>query len=246
MRILNVIVEAFLCIFLVLIAIGPALAADDGNLSENPGAEETIDNVIPTGWGHYTGAGTSDWGRTEEEFRSGDASVFLTVTGYYQQAPQYVDWVNHGVLFGQSDGYNGPDAFSMEEDTEYYYAFWIKAEDAGDFNEPCVHVLLRGWAGGTASEHRVGTDEIEGSPIKPTEEWTLYTGKLTSPGGDLKTGALFFQISGNNGPCKLGATFYVDDAYLGLDPPPESITGKLAVEPTGKLTSAWGGIKDHR
>ena len=72
------------------------------------------------------------------------------VTQYYQKAQQYVYWINQGVLLGESNGYTGPDAFSMEEDTEYYYAFWIKADKAADFKEPCIHVFLRGWAGGTA------------------------------------------------------------------------------------------------
>ena len=232
------------CIFIAsMLTTNLAVAGADDNLSDNPGAEEVAGDK-PKGWNHYRGAAATIMGHTTDEAHSGERSAYLTVTQYTQRVPDLTDYVSGAIMFGDADGYTGANGFELEGDTEYYYAFWTKAKDAGDFKTACLHVRLLCWVGGVGNANRQ-LENAEGFPIKPTEEWTLYTGTLTTP-ADTRTGVLRFHVGGNNKPVELGGTFYVDDAYLGLTPPPDSITGPQAVDSTGKLATTWGGIKDNQ
>jgi hypothetical protein len=198
------------------------------NIVENPSAEEIAGNM-PYQWGSYVGNGTFEMGFTDEESHSGEYSAYLIVLGSDDN-----DKMNGSILAADSNGYVGATAYECEENTEYFYAFYAKAEDHTDFEQP-LRVLLWCWKAGATSDDRVFPPAAR---ITLTSEWTRYEGSFVTPEG-AETFALGIGPSAVEA-AEIEAMFYLDDVYLGLTPPPPD---PEAVDASDKLAAKWGEIK---
>jgi hypothetical protein len=186
---------------------------------------------MPDKWGRYSGNGSFEYGFTDEEAHSGEYSAYLIVLGVDNNKKR----INGSILAADSNGYEGTRAYECEEDEEYFYAFYAKAEDAADFEEP-LRVLLWCWKAGGASGARVFPPSAK---IDLTSEWTRYEGSFVTPIG-AKTFALGVGPFGPTNAAEIEAKFYLDDVYLGLKPPPPD---PQPVNALGKLSATWGEIK---
>ena len=225
-------------VFWIIIGISVALLASNtqaqtpfevgDNIVENTSAKEVLVDR-PEKWNSYIGNGTFEFGFTDEESHSGKYSAYLTVLAFGDN-----DGVNAAIMVGHTNGYDGTKAYECEENTKYFYAFYAKAQDHTEFKDP-LRLLLWCWKAGGASGDRVFPPRAS---VSLTSEWTRYEGSFVTPAG-AKTFALGTGPYGTKA-AKIEATFYLDDVYLGLTPPPPD---PEAVDSSGKLAVTWGEIK---
>jgi len=184
-------------------------AAKGANISRDGGAEgeakiELRGCLFPVDWGCYSGAGAAEWGVTAEEAHSGTKSVYMKITSHDERPI-----TNNALTLGATTGYFGQDAFSASSDTTYYFSFWLK----GKGFKRQLRVYGQGWKeplGEASSRQELMT--TLGS-IMSTEEWTKYEGTFkTKP--DTNKLALFIQAYGNEWDAPVGATLWIDDAYI--------------------------------
>ena len=162
------------------------------------------DPVLPEYWNYYEGAGSGDWGRTTDEAHTGNYSVFLRGTDYYQN-----NSLNIGLVAGDSNGYSGLNAYDATPDTTYNVSFWIK----GDFNS--INPQIGTWNTEDGSGNRNWISTSIGQVI-PTGTWTQYQGTFTTP-SDAKKLILMFKAYGDTSLINLG-TIYVDDVEICASP----------------------------
>jgi len=201
------------------------------NIVENPSAEE-IGGDMPLKWGRYVGNGSFKFGFTDEEAHSGKYSAYLTVLALGEN-----DGLNAAIMVGDTNGYDGARAYECKEKTEYFYAFYAKAKDPNDFKAP-LRVLLWCWKEGFTAKDRVFPPLTN---VTLTSEWKRYEGSFVTPEG-AKRCALGIGPFGRKA-AEVGATFYLDDVYLGLTPPPSE--KPRGVDPSDKLAALWGRIKSR-
>lgn len=191
---------------LLAAATGRSQTGTSTSIAPNPSGEQVDRRGRPVGWGHYEN--TPDrWGATDEEFYTGKRSAFLKITGFGED-----DCACTGLAIGRTDGYLGPEAVPVEPNTTYHFAFHI----AGYGFKRKISVHPWGFKVDGSDRDR----GIQGISVLPTPDWQGYAGSFKTPPGVEKVVLMFFVYGLNDRDLEEGATFYVDDVYLGREPPP--------------------------
>ena len=154
----------------------------------------------PDYWGYYKGGGSGVVGMNCES-HSGNYSAFLKATKYSDD-----DYLNIGLIIGNSNGYTGENAYGALPNTTYNFSFWMK----GNFKKIRVRALT--WNTVEAKkDDRVYISTSLGD-ITPTDNWAYYTGTFTT-NPDTKRLVLFLWAHGDKEEENLGI-IYVDDVVL--------------------------------
>jgi DNA-directed RNA polymerase subunit RPC12/RpoP len=192
----------------------PPVAAD-GNLVPNPSAEE-VDGQRPVAWGLYRGDHSDtgfEWGATDGEAHSGKRCVYYKVIGYPKK-----DLHNNGIMAGGcTNGYTGENAIKVQPKTRYCFSFWLKGTG---FAAP-VLINIQSWDGRDLGSE--GRKFLTSSPDKVVvpSDWGQFEGHFDS-GAETERVALKIWLSMKAAVAPPGAVLYVDDVYLGVDPPNSS------------------------
>jgi len=187
--------------FLTCYAIGaPA------NIVPNPSAERVDGRGRPVGWGHYENT-PALWGATEEELYTGKRCAFLKITGFGEDG-----YACTGLAVGETDGYTAPNGIPVKPNTTYHFSFYIAGY--GFKRRITVHP----W--GFDEEGRNRDRGIKGIQVLPTPEWKRYVGTFTTKANTRRIVLMFFVYGMWGRDVEPGATFFVDDVYIGTQKPP--------------------------
>ena len=202
---------------LLLAAAGRGETETSANIAPNPSAEQVDERGRPLGWGHYENT-PDQWGATDEESHTGKRCAFLKITGFGDD-----DCACTGLAVGRTDGYSGPEAIPVEPNTTYHFAFHV----AGYGFKRKISVYPWGFKADGSGRDR----NVKGISLVPTPEWQRYVGSFKTPSGTERLVLMFFVYGLHDRDVNEGATFYVDDVYLGTGPPPTPVpaTGRKSV-----------------
>ncbi len=187
--------------------------AYSANLIVNPGVEEINDKGLPVKWSQYYGSVPAVMGVATKSEGEKSENVFAGLRSASYQVLQFGNdgYAACGLVAGDTNGYDGSNAYPVEPGTKYYYSFWIK----GTGFTRSITVSPWGWAASGASGTRVRN--IGGLSIYITDTWTKYSGSFTVPSNVNKV-ALVFYIYGLMGRDLMpGAIYYVDEVYLSTE-----------------------------
>jgi len=134
----------------------------------------------------------------------------LKITGFGDD-----DCACTGLAVGRTDGYSGPEAILVEPNTTYHFAFYIAGYG---FNR---NITLKPW--GFKADGSSRARGIQGMSVLPAPEWQRHAGSFKIPPGIERVALRFFVYGLHDRDVEEGATFYVDDVYLGTDPPPAPV-----------------------
>jgi hypothetical protein len=180
------------------------------NIVRDPGAEgkaskELRECMFPVDWGCYCGAGSAKWGLTTDEPHLGKACMFMTITGHDERPT-----TNNAIAIGTTAGYAGENAFDAQPNASYRFSFWLK----GKGFRRRINVSVQGWKEPVTDAGSRQTIMTTLGSVMPTEQWTKYEDTFkTLP--DTKKFVLFVQAYGNEHDAPVGATIWMDDAYIG-------------------------------
>ena len=199
----------------VMVSVFPAigLSAEDRkstNLAPNPGLEEPGTVEVPKGWSGKLPEGWSCYDNTPAEvgisdkiYHSGKHSAYLRITKFRDD-----DRVHTALVVGRSkNGYSGPEAIPVKPNTKYYYSFYIKG---GGFSRK---ITVGPW--GFKADGSGRDREFPSISVLPTEKWTHHVGSFTTKAETGRIILLFRFYGMKDRGVKRGATFYVDDVYIG-------------------------------
>jgi len=186
-----------------------SLIAAGKNLASNPSAEQVDELGQPIGWGHYENT-PDQWGATEEEFYTGKRCAFLKVTGFGDDG-----YACTGLSVGVTDGYSGPQAIPVQPNTTYHFSFYL----AGYGFRRNLTVAPWGFKRDGSGRDR----DLEGIAVLPSPEWKHCAGTFTTKAETERVALLFFVYGLQERDVEEGATFFVDDVYLGTEPPPPPV-----------------------
>ena len=175
------------------------------NIIKNPSAESfTKKRKSPLNWGKYVGCGKHYFTSTSDEAHTGKRSVCLRIL-----SDENNNKIHLGVMGGDSNGYEGRNAYKVEAETTYEFSFWIKG------SVPSIEVQCIGWkdiAAKYKDRQKIPTSIYK---IKVSPEWKKYEGTFTTFKDTCKV-ALKFMIYAKGENCKayVGKEFYVDDLSM--------------------------------
>ena len=185
---------------LALIVGGRALAQE--NMALNGGAEELADPAQAglAHWNLYGGAASAEIGQAEDGYRGKCAFIRLKAFAPSgEKGREGEDYINVGLVQGDSNGYTGPDAyvhvpppearfFKRGLPTRYTVSWWM-CGDAGP-----VNVGIKTWSTEEATADARGGAGLLGKTM-PNEEWTHYEATAVV-GGEARRFCVQFQIYG--------------------------------------------------
>ena len=196
---------AILAAWLAVIAVGAPEAAAQ-NLIRNPSAE-TVDAVgRPVGWAHYENT-PDEWGTTDKEFHSGRCCAFLRVVDFGDD-----DYATTGMAVGETDGYTAPNGLPVKPNTRYHISFYLAGYG---FKRP---ITVAPWGFKTDGSGR--DRDFAGVDVLPAPEWKRYNGTFTTKAKTQRVVLMFFVYGLHDRDVDEGATFFVDDVYVGTSEPP--------------------------
>lgn len=202
--------------FLLAGCAGVLLAAglERGNLLPHPSAEAA--GWPPKGWGLYHGTPGIKEGLTKEEAHSGTRSVYMTVVEFWHNEKTNKRQVSGAIMVGGSNGYTATGALPCEPDATYHFSFWIKSKGV---HRPII-VDVTGWAAdGIKKSRRHVTPKIVEGKVIAGDEWKQYHGSASfAAKPDTAKFAISIRLTGTDEELDKGATIWVDDAYVGLQP----------------------------
>ncbi|MCD6360525.1 MAG: heparinase II/III family protein [Armatimonadetes bacterium] len=201
--------------FLALLAAVAVCAADD--IALNGGAEEAV-NGVPAHWMLYGSGRCARIGQAEDGYRG--KCAFIEVTGFTPSGDETrkgEDYVNVGLVQGDSNGYTGADAYVHQPPSEarffkaglstrYTVSWWMRG-DTGP-----VNVVIRTWSTEEGTRDSRGGVELLGKTM-PTDQWTRYTA-TAAVGGNVKRLCVLFQVYGFREDGVRPGTLYVDEVSI--------------------------------
>jgi hypothetical protein len=188
----------------------PAPEAGGVNVIPNPGAEEVKDGR-PVGWGLYLGAGKARL--SSAPGRDGGLCARIEATEWYPW-PDGRRTINVALMIGDSDGYQGTNALSLQPMRRYWFSLWLKGTAA------TVKIGVVTWGPTGDRESRGGVGELVGAFAAP-QEWTHYEGSFLMPAGAARA-ALKIGIEGQEGAGGVLGEVCVDDVFLGAGRPADT------------------------
>jgi hypothetical protein len=164
-------------------------AADGGaeGLGANGGAEELSPDGKPKGWGLYQGAGKASLSASTDNPASGDRCACLEATEWHNLNGR--DWINVALMYGDSDGFSGPEAFEARPLTKYRVRFRLRGDAAK------VQFAAIGWNATSAEPQHRQTLFVRSPQVEVTDAWQEYEASFTTA-LDTKRFALKFWIVG--------------------------------------------------
>ncbi|MDD5688232.1 MAG: carbohydrate binding domain-containing protein [Elusimicrobia bacterium] len=188
-----------------------------GNLIRNPGAEDDIDwwsSFIP-----YQNA--ISWGTTDKEAHTGKKSAYLVLLNCNVIPDDMIlskPFFEAGLIVGKSTGtyYRciAPEGYQVKPNTKYYFSFWLK----GKGFTGGLSVVPWGFDDNGSSCDRFIKSTLD-KKIVTSDYWTEYKGYFTMKETTKKIVLVFYVNAKDNIDATQGATFYVDDVYIGLTEP---------------------------
>jgi hypothetical protein len=195
---------------LLIVSMCLAAEAHAENLLPNPGAEAAGAGK-PAGWGMYLGAGTATLATTTQEKHSGNDSICLELTGWYEpkdgKDAAKKRSVSAAIVLAENDGYGARGALPCRAGTTFVFSFWYK----GDVSSATV--TASGWPSADGKDTQRISIPIVAEALRPGAEWRQCTGSLRIPDSVTRF-AVMIQTGGRESAgFKLGR-LYVDDAQL--------------------------------
>ncbi len=186
------------------------------NLVPNGEAEKGVAGKLPEGWSHYENT-KDEVGITDKEFYTGKRCAFLKVLGFGNDARACT-----GLAVGKTNGFSAPNGIVVKGDTTYHYSFYIAGYG---FKRK---ITASPWSFNEAGKER--NRNIKGVSVLPSAEWTRYTGTFKTKAATRKVVLMFFVYGMEDRDLKEGATFYVDNVYLGEAEPPAAVKGSARIK----------------
>lgn len=184
----------------------PAPESAGLNMLPNPGAEEVREDR-PVGWGLYVGAGKARLDSAPG--RNGGLCARLVASDWYVW-PDGRRTINVALIAGDSDGYQGTNALSLQPMRRYWFSLWLKG------TAPTVKIAVVTWGPKGDRDSRGGSDLISTFAAPP--QWTRYEGSFLMPAGAARA-ALKIAIDGQEAQGGGLGELCVDDVYIGTGRP---------------------------
>ena len=179
------------------------------NIAPNPSTEQVDKRSHLIGWGHYENT-PDEWGASNDEFHTGKRCAFLKITGFGDD-----DHACTGLVVGETDGYTAPNGIPVKPNTTYHFSFYL----AGYGFKRNITVQPCGFKADGSGRDR----NINGTSVLPTPEWKRYVGRFTTKPHTERIALMFFVYGLHERDVEEGATFFVDDVYIGTQEPPQPV-----------------------
>ncbi|MDD5688269.1 MAG: hypothetical protein PHE88_10605 [Elusimicrobia bacterium] len=177
------------------------------NLIKNPGAEDGKE-----WWSMNScyGPEEQEWGISDKEAHTGKNSVYLklkTASGAYCCT----------LIAGKiSPEGTAPEGYKVQPNTKYYFSFWIKGSGFSKALIPEIQGYDETGENRSKTMRTVITSEKK--VVFPKDTWTQYKGYSVTK-ETIKRAVIGIFFYANKDKAKEGATYYIDDVYLGLTEP---------------------------
>jgi hypothetical protein len=182
-----------------------AAGGELADVAVNGGAEEVGAAGKPVGWGVYQGAGTAKMGATTENPASGERCAYVEAAQWYDLNGR--EWINVALMFGDLNGFTGPNAYEARPLTKYHVRFRLRGDAAK------VQFTAIGWNSDAADSGHRQTLYARCPELEPTGEWreveATFTTALDTKRFALKFGLLGYRDEG----ARLGR-LYIDDVRI--------------------------------
>jgi len=182
-----------------------AAGGEPTDVAVNGSAEEVDAGGKPVGWAVYQGAGRATLATSTENPASGERCATIEAPEWYNLNGR--EWINVALMFGDSNGFTGPNAYPAQPLTKYRVAFKLRGDAAK------VEFTAVGWNSDKAEASNRQTLFARCPELSATDEWREYAASFTTA-LDTRRFALKFGIVGfRDEGARLGR-LYVDDVRV--------------------------------
>ena len=167
---------------------------------------EVVSGGRPVHWNIHKGmrGGPIIWGSSDEAC-DGKKSVFVEVPRPIIRNGK--EFVNIGLVAGDSTGYSGPNAYPASPSTTYHFSCYIKGDVPGGY----VQITTWNTDQARSADRQAIYTTIK---MKPSPQWTKYEGTFKTRPDTRRLVPMFHIFANENGVMKKGQRLYVDKVSL--------------------------------